>query len=77
MANVQLNDVTAAVLTARAAAQGLSLEAYLDQMALGSANVAKPRVTADEFLRLIEEESIDGPSPKGAFSRADLYSDHN
>ncbi|HEY4313824.1 MAG TPA: hypothetical protein VGN12_30575 [Pirellulales bacterium] len=77
MVNIQLNDATAAALAAKAASQGLSLEAYLDQMANSGSNPPAPRMSADEFLRLLEQEATDGPSPSGTFPRSEIYSDHD
>jgi hypothetical protein len=77
MVHLQLSDVTAAVLSARAAAQGLLLEAYLDQMAQSAPTPSVLRLSFDEFERLLDEGATTGPVPTGTFPRTELYSDHD
>lgn len=77
MVNVQLNDAVAAALNARAAAQGLSLPAYLERLAQMKITRPAPPQSIEEFDRLLDEESTIGPSPPGTFSRSDIYSDHD
>jgi hypothetical protein len=38
---------------------------------------AAPRLSPEEFDRLIDEEGSTGPSPAGSFSRAEIDSDHD
>lgn len=77
MVNVQLNDTVAAALSAKAAAQGLTLQAYLESLLQAKTRRTASRLTLDEFDRLFDDEATSGPSPTGTFSRADLYSDHD
>ena len=73
MVNVQLNDTVAAALKAQAAAQGMSIEAYLETVVLSTPQHPVPRLSLDELDRLLDEEATAGPSPSGAFSRSELY----
>lgn len=77
MVNVQLDDAVAAALSAKAAAQGLTLQAYLESLAVSNAPRSTARISPDELDRLLDEQAIHGPSPTGTFSRAELYSDHD
>jgi plasmid stability protein len=77
MISLQLSEVTAAALSARAAAQGLSVEAYLKNILLSTPAGAAPRLSLDEMDRLLDEEATSGPSPVGSFPRAELYGDHD
>jgi hypothetical protein len=74
---VQLNDTVAAALSAQAAALGLTVEAYLENVVLSTASRPVPRLSLDELDRLLDEEATSGPSPVGTFSRAELYSEHD
>ena len=75
--NVQLNDTVAAALSAKAAAQGLSIQAYLENLLVSKLPPSNVRISTDELDRLLDELAISGPSPQGTFSRAELYSDHD
>ncbi|HEY2841323.1 MAG TPA: hypothetical protein VGJ26_19355 [Pirellulales bacterium] len=77
MVNIQLQDEVAAALTARARAEGMSLEAYLEQLAATVPPAFATRLTGDELMRLLDEASVAGPSSNGAYSRADIYLDHD
>lgn len=77
MVNIQLNDTVAAALTAKATAQGLTVQAYLENLLVSKLPPSAARISADELDRLLDELAILGPSPKGTFSRAELYSDHD
>lgn len=77
MVNVQLNDTVAAALSAKAAAVGLTLQAYLESLFQAKVPRTASRLTLDEFDRLFDEEATSGHSPTGTFSRAELYSDHD
>jgi hypothetical protein len=77
MANVQLNETIAAALQAQAAAQGLTVDAYLEHVLLASPPKTHERMSLEEWDRLLDEEADLGPSPIGTFSRADLYVDHD
>ncbi len=75
--NIQIDEAVAAALTAQAAAQGVSLAAYLEQLAQPKTRPAARRLTVEEFDALLDAEATTGPSPQGTFSRAELYSDHD
>lgn len=77
MVNLQLNDTVAAALTAKAAAQGISVQAYLESLLVSNLPPSAVRISADELDRRLDELAIHGPSPQGTFSRAELYSDHD
>jgi hypothetical protein len=77
MANVQLNDATAAALSAKAAALGMTVEAYLENLLLSGAPRPAPRLSLEELDRLLDEEATTGLTPSGSFSRAELYGDHD
>lgn len=77
MINLQLSETVAAALNAQAAAQGLTLEAYLESIVLSGRSQLAPRLSLDELDRLLDDEASTGPSPSGTFSRAELYGDHD
>jgi hypothetical protein len=77
MVNLSLDDNIAAALRAKAAAVGLTVEAYLAAIVLSDAPQSAAEMSEDEFDRFLDEEATSGPSPAGTFSRAELYSDHD
>lgn len=77
MVNLSLDDRVASALEARASAQGLSVQAYLETIALAETRPAVPPITPDELDRLLDQEAATGPSPSGTFSRTELYGDHD
>jgi hypothetical protein len=78
MVTFQLSDNVAAALTARAASQGMTIEAYLESIVLAPLPTpTSERLSFEEFERLLDAESGGGTSPSGTFSRADIYSDHD
>jgi hypothetical protein len=77
MIRIEVSETTAAALSAQAAAQGLTVEAYLENALLRAPARPTPRMSRDELDRLLDEEASSGPSPVGSFSRAELYSDHD
>ena len=77
MVNIQLQDSVAAALTARAQAEGLSLEAYLEQLAKAGSPAVVPKLSGEELSRLLDEASVAGPPSETSYSRADIYLDHD
>jgi hypothetical protein len=77
MVSIQLQDSVAAALAAQAQAEGLSLEAYLEQLAAAGTPAVVARLTGEELMRLLDEASIAGPTPNCTYTRADIYFDHN
>lgn len=77
MVNVPLDDRIASALKARASAQGLSVQAYLETIALAETRTAVRTIAPDELDRLLDQEASTGPSPRGNFSRTELYGDHD
>jgi hypothetical protein len=77
MVTVQLNDHVAAALQAKAAAQGLTLQAYLEGIALAETSDSTPSLSFDEFERLLDAESGGGTSPTGTFPRSESHNDHD
>lgn len=76
MVSIQLQDSVAAALAAQANHYGLSLEAYLAQIAAGTSQSKQP-VQFDEWERELDELSFDAPPLPADFSRADVYLDHD
>lgn len=77
MVNISLDDRIASALEARASAQGLSVHAFLETIALTESRQAAHTITPDELDRLLDQEASTGPSPMGTFSRAELSGDHD
>ncbi|MBS0209144.1 MAG: hypothetical protein JSS27_09340 [Planctomycetes bacterium] len=77
MVNIPLNDTVAAALSARAAAQGMTVEAYLECVLLAAPLRPTARLSVEELDRLLDAEATSGSSPAGTFARAELYSDHD
>lgn len=77
MVNIPLDDRIASALQARASAQGLSVQAYLETTVLAEIRPAVHAITPDELDRLLDQEASAGPSPRGTFSRSELYGDHD
>ena len=77
MMNVQLTETVAAALTAQAAALGMTVEAFLENVLLSAPPRRASPLSLDELDLLLDEEASTGPSPSGSFSRSDLYSDHD
>lgn len=77
MGNIQLQDSVVAALTAQAQAEGMSLEAYLEHLTASTHAVEVPQLTGEELLRLLDEASVNGSAAESAYSRADIYLDHN
>jgi hypothetical protein len=76
MVSIQLQDSVAAALSFQANKQGLSLEAFLTQIAAKSDQPKQP-VNFDEWERELDELSFDAPPLPADFSRADIYLDHD
>ena len=77
MISIELQDSVAAALAAKARAEGLSLQAYLERLAGAHVPAAPPRLRGDEMERLFDEASVAGPDPSCTYSRADIYLDHD
>lgn len=75
--NITLDDSVAAILQAKAAAQGMTVQAYLENLLLSASAPQSPRLSLEELERLLDEEASTRTSPTGTFSRAELYSDHD
>lgn len=79
MVNFQLNDSTARMLEAQALARGLSVQEYLDRLALANAAQSVPGTT--DFDADLDRFLAENPEPLPVlpkdFSRADLYDDHD
>lgn len=76
MVIIQLQDSVAAALSAQANQHGLSLEAYLAQIA-GKKSEPQPLIQFDEWERELDELSFEAPPLPADFSRADIYLDHD
>jgi hypothetical protein len=77
MVHLWLDDSVARALSAKAAAQGLSLQAYLEAIAMSDQARRPARMSPEELDRFLDEEATHGPSPTGTFSRAEIYGDHD
>lgn len=77
MVQIQLHDAVAAALSAQAQAEGLSLEAYLTQLAAAGGGMVPPPITGAELERLLDEASVAGPAPQCTYPRSDIYRDHD
>lgn len=79
MATIELQESTAALLTARAKAEGLTLDAFLERLVQlrSLANGSLPKLTGDELDRLLDAEASDDSTYSGTYPRADIYLDHD
>jgi hypothetical protein len=76
MTTIQLDDAVAAALAAKAAASGLSVEAFIRLSLLPEPSQA-PRMSGEELERMLTDLATAGASPKGTFPRSEIYSDHD
>ena len=77
MIRIEVSQTTANVLQAQAAAQGLTVEAYLERVLVSTPERPAPRLSREELDRLLDEEATSGHSPSGSLSRAEIHSDHD
>jgi hypothetical protein len=77
MATVVLDEQTADELQMRAAASGMTVDAYVKSLLTETAPVTAPRLSWNEVEALLDEHAYDGPTLPPDFSRADIYSDHD
>ena len=75
MATIQVDEDTAAAITAKAASQGITVAELLRRWIAFSQ--APQELTADEFDRTLDELSGHAPPLPADFSRADIYYDHD
>ena len=76
MPSIDLDDQTAAGLSALAAARGISVESYLRLIAQGKASNGAS--APGDFTEQLDELLFDAVSPLPRdFSRVDIYSDHD
>jgi hypothetical protein len=78
MISIELEDRTAEALHAQARARNLPLDSYLKQIASTATPLnASAGMPADDFDLLLHAVAGDHPSLPAAFSRADIYTDHD
>lgn len=77
MVSIQLQDSVAAALAAKARAEGLSLQAYLERLAGAQMPAAPTPPAGVELERLFDEASLAGPAAGCTYSRTDIYLDHD
>lgn len=77
MVNLSLDDSVARALSAKAAAQGLSVQAFLEAVAASGQVPHSAPMSPEDFDRFLDAEATHGPSPAGTFPRTELYSDHD
>ena len=75
MVSIEVDEITAKAIEVAATVAGLSVAAYLRSLVLTNKTIP-PRATWDSIEKLFLELSVDG-CLSGAFSRDDIYSDHN
>lgn len=76
MASIELQDSTIARLAARAAREGMTLEAYLTKLAESHPPESHQPLTGDELVQLLEAEASEESAYPGTYSRVDIYADH-
>jgi hypothetical protein len=78
MASIEVQESVLARLIALADHQGITLDAYLGQLAgLRPYDSGKlPRLTGEELERLLEAEASSDSTYEGTYPRADIYCDH-
>jgi len=76
---IELDDQTGERLRIQAEQRGISVEAYVRQLAEAAALPPAERLTSEEFERLLDEvsEGLNLQSLPADFSRADIYLDHD
>ncbi|MGO9112198.1 MAG: hypothetical protein ACLP9L_23470 [Thermoguttaceae bacterium] len=77
MATVLLDQHTVDELEAQAAANGMTVDAYVKLLLAGPAAVAAPRLSLHELESLLSQYAFDGPTLPSDFSRADIYGEHD
>lgn len=79
MATIEVQDSVLAGLSAQAEGRGVSLDAYLEQLASLPAGVngKLPRLSGEELERLLEAEASSDSTYTGTYPRADIYRDHD
>ena len=78
MTSIELEEQTAEALRAQARARDLPLDSYLKQIATAATPLnATSTVPADDFDRLLDALAGDHPPLPAAFSRADIYNEHD
>jgi hypothetical protein len=80
MASIEIQQSTLTRLAAQAESQGISLDAYLEQLAglRTKENGKLPRLSGEELERLIDAEATSSDTTyRGTYPRADIYRDHD
>jgi hypothetical protein len=79
MATIEVRESVLARFAAQAQRQGVSLDAYLEELAGLAAfgNSKPPRLTGEELERLLDAEASADSTYQGTYSRADIYRDHD
>ncbi len=76
MSTIELRQSVYEGLVARAVAKGLSLEAFLERLALPEC-ADRLGLSGDELDRLLDAEASHNLSYQGTYSRADIYLEHD
>jgi hypothetical protein len=79
MATIEVQESVYKSLAAMAQAEGLSLEGYLKRLseARSIENGKLPRLTGEEFDKVLDAEANNDSTYEGTYPRADLYFDHD
>lgn len=75
MVTIQVDEKTAKAIEMAATLRGLSVSEYVSSL-VETRNTLPPKDTWDSIEKQFLELSVDGCLP-GAFSRDDIYSDHD
>jgi hypothetical protein len=80
MASLNISDKTAELLSARATAEGTSIDEVLQRLVRNgnvAAATAVHAIAPADLDRLIDQELSDAPLLPADFSREDIYADHD
>lgn len=78
MALIELEERTAAVLRAQAELRDMTLEVFLSRIAEAATPVSSaPPLSVAEMDRSLDELLAESPVLPAAFSRSDIYNDHD
>lgn len=77
MPTIQIDDHTAKALEAIAASHQMSVADYLAELVSHQKAADASPISLDEWDAELDAMSIDGPTLRSDFSRADIYFDHD
>lgn len=77
MATLEIDQRTVDQLSALAAANGMTPEAYLKLLLSSPGAGDSTRISSVELEALLDEHVFDGPTLPADFARADIYAEHD